>query len=1184
MYRPAVATTDRLVSIAVNAPNILEAEKVMAAEGLTATYNQLRNIRNGHRGAKGVINPTIRVEYPHNGPLPKDVQHLSGRKLLLAMYRLGLTATAAQCADGRPRIFFKFPEEKLQYHDPYLGFPCPAHEAILTDKTLTIDATYERLRAGGFKASLQQISDARCLQRALEGFRPGTEVPARLPSGLDAAQAPICPPHATPATPAENSVITGKAHADGGSVALERLPSCFDSESCPSVASGSGGDGEEGEQSCSTAEEMTRNPRMAVAFIEAFNDELERCGTDWRERLSDEDTDVGLVRRFPEMLLPLRNVGKVKKMRKKWVARSPAAGDTAMQPVDSESEEPSQVSLLDTDSGHDVPPSTGSTESQHPPWSHATPPKLTLPPCLAPLSLLLNKHQRALSAGLENPMPAAGTNTNTLTENREPWVQRVFPFVAFDDQILAVNEQCHPFMCEVEASLNYYLHVAQVLTQERWEAWLKDSLHYDEADPENDFDHVTWTIHDTLARKVIRETFPKKKRQQAQREGTLERGVLDAVYPIARGMSQSGGPNRHRDRAMLWELLSFRCFGGWRLDPPQFANISTSLIAPFEDSYDLWRQRAAAQRLSFPADLRVLSTAVAPDRSALGREFSLTQAEAADAGARDPSVLDGGWSFTDHSILRCENAACGKSSSGDVAAGCTPLGTARDPSIVCIACDEPMAGSSRVVQFVPVRGGPSGCYEVTVPKLPMAPDAVLLDYAGRVHPAHADPSALRWEGALHPTGELYGEPDTAVAATVRLLSVDTLELSYGPASWPKPVSHYAARVLDPRAPAAAAAPVCHPDDACRWLDFSVEVKAERFRRLDLYGLWSVNDETWAPWPMFNPPIPPHSLLAKQGRVKGTWQTEPDLTAVHRSRAFGRAVRFLTGSRFGPSWTPEALDARYRSITLQIRMNRIVWITGEIGGGRTRDVAKQRLRHPLCRCTDDEVHDWSNPTIDAKDPCFTAEGKLQRAVYSTRQAVRSMVAIRAVSKYAWRSEWVEDVSEELRAQCDDMPSDWFAPLATKDIYDALWLGLNDSNALAAATLAAAVLCLAPSRSEAAAFDPWAFALSFVPQLPANVRLGASVRLTQDTAHRVRLRHLHEHAVGHPIPVGLPAVEEEYADATCDLVPVWFAKEKDTPVFTVVSVPGRHAGSVATLALQTDPSVAVHLWDEDEVVAA
>ena len=483
---------------------------------------------------------------------------------------------------------------------------------------------------------------------------------------------------------------------------------------------------------------------------------------------------------------------------------------------------------------------------------------------------------------------------------------------------------------ELEAALSVCVSRARAFDAARWQAWVASC----EA-------AASVLVHDTV-------------RGVAAAEAAGSQGAASGVghEPTQAWAAARGGANRAR----VWEVLAFRTGGGQRGGP-----CSREAALDFDGAYAAYTQWAAAReevaaaaaaaaaagKKSPPAD-------APPERDATPLNVDdvvasclrrVTWGGGEDAGDGDAVSLEGSWRPATAAAASC---LCGVLCRHNT----------RCAASVCLRAGAPVWRLEVDAATGAVRVASTACgveYAGRVPPLvPPQEEGAAPAPAG----AASAPSEEEVEGvvslALEQTvGVVVGRTASAVeaglAAAGSACAVLRLMCPVARGWTAASLVREDFSTLPTQQPPAAAGFAAAMTAAAAWHTFPLAAKVERVRRLDVHGVPTVTDRpAWAPFPMLNPPVPPHAVLAAE-------------EGCGRSRCAEAAG--------GAAAVEDALQRH----AAQVAWWRRSGVSAVAADGL------RRHNHPLCDCG-----------VAARDDvCMLREAALQTLLYGEAQAARAM---------------------------------------------------------------------------------------------------------------------------------------------------------------------------------------------------
>ena len=605
-------------------------------------------------------------------------------------------------------------------------------------------------------------------------------------------------------------------------------------------------------------------------------------------------------------------------------------------------------------------------------------------------------------------------------------------------------------------------------------------------------------------------------------------------------LSKAHGSAGYMRRARVWELLCFRVEGGRRIGVPDFADQQRDASPlPYADALQHWQEFDAARTAHTPQHTGPLHTA-------LSRAVC-------DLDAPTDSTLCGTWHFIDTTVLNCMSGC-----PATLEEGKCELGMRQDSRLRCKTCKGPMRGSQRSLTCSLVQGGVC----VALCGLPYAAGAV--------------------SGVLDSTtfeGDVTDAEGQVLHFELHVRAPNVVQLRYRQLSWTG-CSTFACTRSTPLV-------VPEVEEVPDWRSFPLSLKAERLRRLDMYGITTPEDYlTWGPWPMLCPPVLSHETLVAQTPVSCCTLDMPDLTAALSTFLLHVYSKDQKARRFdSDAWDAAAITSHYHQCYCDL-LRRRVWETGIVGEVRARQPDAMPPRHPLCVCGRDETAQWSQP--GDRDPCMVSEEARQCSLYGSTQGSRCLLAIEASALHPWIRAHTHPADWETCLE----PQHWAYAIYQSITADFWGFPLGQSNALTLVVLAAAVASIATpqdasdtkkKKDDANADDAEErfFYQYFYGGQAADVEAhhprsilhaGDAVTVTQEGADRTLMRAYHDGHVGQPLCTSIAEVPAIYADA----------HEKPNYTFltegpaVVLTCPGSQPGSVADVQQGT---VTVSVWPGD-----
>eukprot|EP01059_Diplonema_ambulator_P036176 TRINITY_DN890_c0_g1_i4.p1 TRINITY_DN890_c0_g1~~TRINITY_DN890_c0_g1_i4.p1 ORF type:complete len:1195 (+),score=229.62 TRINITY_DN890_c0_g1_i4:68-3586(+) len=941
----------------------------------------------------------------------------------------------------------------------------------------------------------------------------------------------------------------GLAHDTGGQGLM--LPECMESEWDSET--------DDGRCSCSGSDEEYL-PKL-VDLAVGFNKMLADADVDPSERLADEGYEESLVRRCPELLLPLKDLPRIQALKRGRDDSSTADEDSLSLCSTSDDETPpgryadmlaaTQKAAATWEAHHAAIPNgyalQGSLIEQF--WMHMpgspcgmdalahhsvygweVPAVATNATCRY-VSLL--RAQRCLqAAGVQSVDFAAtwdsrvlgrlGMVLNTLQVEvlrayllrtgvakwcaapsevpRLLGLDKAFPGMAM---VTGVGLSFTPVDCDAQ-NWNRWLHEVRrrgMLQAAELEAAfnyaLRSAAVWGQERWEGSFSaqgaHV-WVLYDTL------------------RCRGADRGVT--AYEHAKAMALRTD-DAYAERAAVWEILACRTANATRMMPH-----STNGGLGCE---------------SYAAAMRIYNALQAHREKLAGGDADLLS-NALLACLHDDRCLElaadslhGVWTYHDTRCLTCATCGDGQQYLGKA------HGMAREEGITCPRCSAVLRPETKKIAFTSCEAG----VLVECESLP--------PFTGFMRAELVCGPTCVWEGE----GTIVTREHITYKLRVGGDSRNTVVLEYAVTGFKGAFRFHLLR--ESTLPAEGSGGSCverQPDG--HWTCFPVAAKIARFRVLDDYELLS-GGTLWSPWPMINPPVPPRECLAGVCRVDSYLGEIPEPDEVELSKVYlwddaraGRVRRYEIAS--------DVSRDRFYKLIAHDRLRRMVWITGEVGGGRTLDVPSQRTRHPFCTCSRETVVGWSNPTKPGEDPCMVAERGLQTLLYGEVQTARSMAEITAVAHHAWRDEWIQSDPSALKG----FPKKHCA----HSLYESaarFFGGLNTTNAAAVLTLAACVASIStghqPMPSTPAASTLTSY---YYGDTTEYLTISDKVTYTATGLTRTLLRKLHQGRPGQSITPNITSLctRAQQLNLVTDM-------PRPGVLYTVVGVPGVQPGTIASV---------------------
>eukprot|EP01063_Lacrimia_lanifica_P005323 TRINITY_DN130_c0_g1_i18.p1 TRINITY_DN130_c0_g1~~TRINITY_DN130_c0_g1_i18.p1 ORF type:complete len:1426 (+),score=309.65 TRINITY_DN130_c0_g1_i18:43-4320(+) len=194
---------------------------------------------------------------------------------------------------------------------PYVGDVCPEQEELMLDRSKTWSDVFEECDRRGWFLSYSQLDKSRTSGRVVFGLQRAFDAWS-LRQGGSTPPVPAAPPRSSTHSSSASPSPTPRRRA-AAAPAPQPADEEGDDEALPEVLLSEGWSSEAaGDDSDDAGYEVEGVPAArAYEFILMLNAELARRGVDATAPLPGEPADVSLLRRMPEVVLPLRNVRTV---------------------------------------------------------------------------------------------------------------------------------------------------------------------------------------------------------------------------------------------------------------------------------------------------------------------------------------------------------------------------------------------------------------------------------------------------------------------------------------------------------------------------------------------------------------------------------------------------------------------------------------------------------------------------------------------------------------------------------------------------------------------------------------------------------------------------------------------------------------------------------------------------------